>query len=279
MKATKECYTCLQRLIYQAAQLATGDEQLQAKAVREALRILEQGFSCDQVSIVIATELHRAIREITGNDDPYREMKEREIAVAQELCDGISAENFGDFRDCLKLAAKANAIDFFRPLDTMKKDMKKPLCFAIDHSEQFEAKLKVANKVLYLADNAGEALLDLPLITLMGKSVQVTYVVKASPVQNDITLEELRRAGIEGQFSRVITTGTATPGIVFSQASHEFKQEFQSADLIFAKGMGYWESLSELPARGRVFYCLMAKCQPVADSLRVPLNSYVALLR
>lgn len=279
MKATKECYTCLQRLIYQAAQLATGDEQLQAKAVREALRILEQGFSCDQVSIVIATELHRAIREITGNDDPYREMKEREIAVAQELCDGISAENFGDFRDCLKLAAKANAIDFFRPLDTMKKDMKKPLCFAIDHSEQFEAKLKVANKVLYLADNAGEALLDLPLITLMGKSVQVTYVVKASPVQNDITLEGLKRAGIEGQFSRVITTGTATPGIVFSQASHEFKQEFQSADLIFAKGMGYWESLSELPARGRVFYCLMAKCQPVADSLRVPLNSYVALLR
>lgn len=279
MKATKECYPCLQRLIYQAAQLATGDEQLQAKAVREALRILEQGFSCDQVSIVIATELHRAIREITGNDDPYREMKEREIAVAQELCDGISAENFGDFRDCLKLAAKANAIDFFRPLDTMKKDMKKPLCFAIDHSEQFEAKLKVANKVLYLADNAGEALLDLPLITLMGKSVQVTYVVKASPVQNDITLEGLKRAGIEGQFSRVITTGTATPGIVFSQASHEFKQEFQSADLIFAKGMGYWESLSELPARGRVFYCLMAKCQPVADSLRVPLNSYVALLR
>lgn len=279
MKATKKCYPCLQRLIYQAAQLATGDEQLQARAVREALRILEQRFSCDQVSIVIATELHRAIREITGNDDPYREMKEREIAVAQELCGGISAENFDDFRDCLELAAKANAIDFFRPLDTVKKDMKKPLRFAIDHSEQFKAKLKSANKVLYLADNAGEALLDLPLIILMEQSAQVTYVVKAGPVQNDITLEELRKAGIEGQFSRVITTGTATPGIVFSQASHEFKQEFQSADLIFAKGMGYWESLSELPARGRVFYCLMAKCQPVADSLRVPLNSYVALLR
>lgn len=279
MKATKECYPCLQRLIYQAAQLATGDEQLQARAVREALRILEQGFSCDQVSIIIATELHRMVREITGNDDPYREMKEREVVVAQELYGEISAENFSDFRDCLELAARANAIDFFRPLDTVKEDLKKPLRFAIDHSKQFEAKLKAANKVLYLADNAGEALLDLPLITLMEQSAQVTYVVKASPVQNDITLEDLKRAGIEGQFSRVITTGTATPGIVFSQASHEFKQEFQSADLIFAKGMGYWESLSELPARGRVFYCLMAKCQPVADSLKVPLNSYVALLR
>jgi len=279
MKATKECYSCLQRLVHQAAQLATADERLQSEATREGLRILEKWFSCDEVSIVVATELHRVIRGITGNADPYRQMKDSEIAVAQELYREISAENFSHFRDCLELAAKANAIDFFRPLDTVKQDMKKPLSFAIDHSEQFEAKLRTANNILYLADNAGEALLDLPLITLMGKSAQVTYVVKASPVQNDITSEDLRRAGIGDKFNRVITTGTATPGIDFSQASHEFKQEFQSADLVFAKGMGYWESLTEFPAQGRVFYCLMTKCQPVADSLKVPLNSYAALLR
>lgn len=279
MKATRDCYPCLQRLIYQAAQLATADKELQARAAREGLKVLEKNFSCDEVSIVVATELHRVIREITGNDDPYREMKEREIAVARELYGEIDAEYFSHFRNCLELAAKANAIDFFRPLDTVKKDLKRPLRFAIDRSEQFEAKLRAANKVLYLADNTGEALLDLPLITLMGQSAQVTYVVKASPVQNDITLEELRRAGIANKLGRVITTGTATPGIVFSQASHEFKHEFQSADLVFAKGMGYWESLSELPAQGKVFYCLMAKCKPVADSLKVPLNSYVALLR
>ena len=279
MKATRDCYPCLQRLICQAAQLATADKELQARAVREGLKVLEKNFSCDEVSIVVATELHRVIREITGNDDPYREMKEREIAVARELYGEIDAEYFDHFRNCLELAAKANAIDFFRPLDTVKRDIKRPLRFAIDHSEQFEAKLRAANKVLYLADNTGEALLDLPLITLIGQSAQVTYVVKASPVQNDITLEELRRAGIANKLGRVITTGTATPGIVFSQASHEFKHEFQSADLVFAKGMGYWESLSELPAQGKVFYCLMAKCKPVADSLRVPLNSYVALLR
>jgi hypothetical protein len=278
MKTTIDCYPCLQRLVYQAAQLATADKELQARAVREGLKVLEKNFSCDGVSIVVAAELHRVIKEITGNNDPYREMKERETIVAKELYREISAENFDDFSNCLELAARANAIDFFRPLDTVKEDLKKPLRFTIDHSEQFEAKLRAANRVLYLADNAGEALLDLPLITLMGQSTQVTYVVKASPVQNDITLEDLRRAGMEDKLGRVITTGTATPGIVFSQASREFKQEFQSADLVFAKGMGYWESLSELPAQGRVFYCLMAKCKPVADSLGVPLNSYVALL-
>ncbi|UCD54144.1 MAG: DUF89 family protein [Dehalococcoidia bacterium] len=279
MKTSQECYPCLQRLIHQAAQLATADEGLKAKAVQEGLRTLEQNFSCDEISLVIATELHRVIREVTQNDDPYREMKEKETMVAKELFGEIDAEHCTDFRNCLKLATKANAIDFFRPLDAVIKDLKQPLQFAIDDSEQFRAKLREANKVLYLADNTGEALLDLPLIRLMEQSAEVTYVVKASPVQDDVTLEDLRRAGIEDQFGRVITTGTATPGIVFSQASNEFKHEFQDADLVFAKGMGYYESLSELPPQGRVFYCLMAKCKPVADSLKVSLNSYVALLR
>ena len=45
------------------------------------------------------------------------------------------------------------------------------------------------------------------------------------------------------------------------------------------KGMGNYETLSELPIRGKIAYCLMAKCQPIADSLRVPLNSYVAMLQ
>ena len=113
----------------------------------------------------------------------------------------------------------------------------------------------------------------------MRQLAQVIYVVKAFPVQNDVTLEEIRRAGLEAEIGEVITTGTATPGIDFSLASAEFKHEFEAADLIFAKGMGYYESLSELPAQGRVLHCLKAKCKPVADSLGVPLNSYVAMLR
>jgi len=74
-------------------------------------------------------------------------------------------------------------------------------------------------------------------------------------------------------------TGTISPGIVFSLASDELKTEFQSADLIPAKGMGHYESLSELSGQGKFFYCLMAKCKSVACSLGVPVNSYVAMLQ
>jgi len=43
--------------------------------------------------------------------------------------------------------------------------------------------------------------------------------------------------------------------------------------------MGHYEALSELPPEGRFFYCLKAKCKPVASSLGVPINSYVAMLQ
>jgi len=278
MKASDYCYECLQKLAYQAAELAANDEQAKARAIEESLKILHDDFSLDCVSIVVATKLHDAIKKITGNPDPYRQMKDKEIAVARELSKQAKVEP-NSFRDCLKFAALGNTIDFFRPLDVIRQDMKEPMNFVIDDSERFEAKFKQARRVLYLADNAGEAFFDLPLITWMRQLASVAYVVKSAPVQDDITVEDIRRAGLEAELGEILTTGTATPGIDFSQTSAEFNHQFNSADLIFAKGMGYYESLSELPAEDKVFYCLRAKCQPVADALKVPLNSYVAMLR
>ncbi len=279
MKLALECYDCLRRLIYQAADLATDNTLLRQKATEEAVRVLDSEFSCNEISIVIATKIHKVIREITHNPDPYWMMKEKEIAIARELYPEMRLRYKDNFRDCLKLAAAGNVIDFFRESSIIKEDMKKPVNFVIDDSERFEAKLKSASKALYLADNVGEIYFDLPLVKWMKQFANVIYVVKPSPVQDDATLEDVRKAGLEGEFGAVITTGTASPGIVFNLASTQFKQEFESADLIFAKGMGHYEALSELPERGKFFYCLMAKCKPVADSLGVPINSYVAMLQ
>ena len=278
MKLAPECYDCLKRLIAQAADLATRDDSLQRKAIEKAMKLLEGEFSYDQISIVLATKIHDVIKEVTGNADPYTAMKEKEVAIAREVYPEMVSRYQGDLKDYVKLAAVANAIDFFKQPSEVKEDMRKPLNFAIDDGRYLEAKLRNGGKVLYLADNAGEIYFDLPLLNQMGRFADVTYVVKPSPVQNDVTIEDIRNAGLEAEFGRVITTGVASPGIVFDLASGEFKREFESADLIFAKGMGYYEALSELPRQGRFFYCLMAKCKPVARSLGVPINSYVAML-
>ena len=279
MKLALECYDCLRRLIRQATNLATDNALLKQKAIDEATKVLNNEFSYDEISIVIATKFHKVIKEITHNPDPYRVMKEKEIAMARELYPEARLHYKDNFRDYLKLAVAANAIDFFREPSIIKEDMKKLVNFVVDDSEQFEARLKKASKVLYLADNVGEIYFDLPLVKKMRQFADVIYVVKPSPVQNDATLEDIRKAGLESEFGKVITTGVASPGIVFTSASAQFKQEFESADLIFAKGMGHYEALSELSSEGKFFYCLMAKCRPVACSLGVPMNSYVAMLQ
>jgi uncharacterized protein with ATP-grasp and redox domains len=278
MKTTQYCYDCLRKLACQAAELGANNEQVKARAIEESLKILHDSFSLDCVSIVIATKMHNLIKEITGNPDPYLLMKDSEIELGRELSQQIRVEP-GNFRSCLKYAALGNAIDFFRPLEVVMNDMKEPVNFVIDDAQRFDAELKSASRLLYLADNAGEVFFDLPLLRWFRKRASVVYVVKSAPVQNDITPDDIRRSGLNEELGEILTTGTATPGIDFSLASPEFNFEFESADLIFSKGMGYYESLSELPAEGRVFYCLRAKCQPVADSLNVPLNSYVAMLR
>jgi uncharacterized protein with ATP-grasp and redox domains len=285
MKLAPGCYECLRRLIRQAAELATDDVSMRQRAISRAMRTLDDEFSYRQTSLGIAARIHMIVREVTHNPDPYRGMKEREMALARELYAELSSRakrsnpRRDELRGCLQLAAAANALDFFNDLGSIKDDMRKPVRFVLDDSEQLEAKLKHASTVLYLADNAGELYFDLPLVKLMKRFAQVTYVVKPSPVQNDLTLDDVRTSGSQSDFGRVTSTGVASPGVVFSLASAQFKREFESADLIFAKGMGHYEALSELSPEGRFFYCLRAKCQPVADSLGVPINSYVLKLQ
>jgi uncharacterized protein with ATP-grasp and redox domains len=272
-------------LIHQAAELATDDVSLKQRAIRDAMKILDDEFPSSRLSLGIAAKIHKIVREVTHNHDPYRTMKEREMTLARELYPELSLRakrsnlHEDELRGRLQLAAAANALDFFKDPGSSKDDIRKPVSFVIDDSERLEAKLRNVSKVLYLADNAGELCFDLPLVKWMRQFAQVIYVVKPSPVQNDLTLKDVKRSGLEAEFGRVMSTGVASPGIVFPLASAQFKRQFESADFVFAKGMGHYEALSEFPPEGRFFYCLKAKCQPVADSLGVPVNSYVAMLQ
>ena len=79
MKAASDCYQCLHRLVHQAAELATCDTQLRTEAIDKGLQIVERNFSYDVTTITMATENHKAVKEITGNPDPYQGMKDEEI--------------------------------------------------------------------------------------------------------------------------------------------------------------------------------------------------------
>ncbi|MDH5364158.1 MAG: nucleotidyl transferase AbiEii/AbiGii toxin family protein [Dehalococcoidia bacterium] len=99
--------------------------------------------------------------------------------------------------------------------------MRRSISFTIDDSQRFEAKLRNASKVLYLADNVGEVYFDLPLVKKMRQFADVIYVVKPLPVQNDATLEDISHAGLESDFGKVITTGVASPGMIYIDLSFD----------------------------------------------------------
>ncbi len=279
MKATEECYGCLARLLHQAADLATDKPRLRATVKRKGLKLLDREFSTNKTSIAVATLLHRLVRSLTGNDDPYFGIKQAELDIAADVQRALGDHPAGDLRSCLVLAVRGNNIDFFNDPNEVVNEMTGSVRFAIDDVPAFQKKLKAAKGILYLADNAGEVPFDMPLVHLLGADATVTYVVKKSPVQDDVTLADLEMFGLKIGLPSVISTGTDTPGVDMDMASSEFKVEFQRADIVLAKGMGYWETLSELAAQGKVLHLLKAKCQPVANSLGVPLNSYVASLR
>jgi len=263
----------------QACVLATGDAALRKEARQAAEQILNRELKPGVVSIQVATPMHDVIKQVTANPDPYRSTKDIEIEEARKLFELVKSSYDEGFVSYLRLAALGNAIDFFRPIEEVKSEIKEiKLSFAIDDSGLLESKVKKAKFILYLADNAGEVFFDMPLLNLMRRYARTIYVVKERPVQNDITIADIKKAGMQTAAGEVMTTGAATPGILFELASEEFKQAFEKADFIFAKGMGYYETLEELPAQGRIFFCLKAKCAPVARSLQVPPGSYIAKL-
>lgn len=281
MKIQKECYYCLKRLIDQTVNLATQDRARRSLAKTSAINILNQEFSDSAIPAQIATKFHRVIIDTTHNVDPYLKMKRGAMNMAKRIFKEVAPTYGEDFKSLLKLSVLGNAIDFFRKLEEVEADIKGEVNFAVDDEEKLK-KLLEGNDgtILFLADNAGEQYFDLPLVRRLEKqNFEVIYVVKKDPVQNDLTMEDLRLSGTLGQFKRVSITGTATVGLDLNKTPKEFIKALEEARVIIAKGMGYYETLSTLSHKGNLLHLLMAKCRPVAESIGVPVNSYIAWLR
>lgn len=276
MRTSEECYACLESLIRKNAEQAETSEDRRRAALEAGLSVLKREFPHGRIPAQIAGEAQRVVREVTGDPDPFRAVKEREMKLASEMFQEVRRRFGDDLLSLIKLAALGNAVDFFKDTEEVAADMQAPVEFALDATGEFAERAAKARRILYLADNASECYFDLPLVQELERRAVVYYCVKSSPVQNDLTVRELEQAGFTRIMKNIITTGTNTPGLDLELASEEFCGIFRGVDLVLAKGMGYYETLPEIKERGAVFHVLMAKCAPVARSLGVPRHSYVA---
>lgn len=131
--------------------------------------------------------------------------------------------------------------------------------------------LNEAQRILYLADNAGEIAFDRLLIEQIGPA-RVTVAVRGGPVINDATITDARAVGLH-EIVEIIENGSDAPGTLLDDCSQEFKWRFAEADLILAKGQGNFEALSDEPHN--IFFLLKAKCAVIAAHAGVPLGTHV----
>ena len=271
MRIFLDCIPCFVRQALDSARLVTNDEQIHEKVVREVLR-LAADLDMSQSPPVIGQQIHRLIRELVVNDDPYYELKQRFNRMAKRMCIELSerlkaSEN--PLETAVRLAIAGNIIDLGVKTSIAESEIEGIINdsltadFDSQQVEEFRNAVNQAEKILYLADNAGEIVFDRLLIEQLPYE-KITVVVKGKPVINDATLEDAEFAGLT-EMTEVIDNGSDGPGTILETCSQAFRNRFEDADLIIAKGQGNYETLSE--ADKNIFFILKAKCPVIARDL------------
>jgi len=271
MKIFLDCIPCFVRQGLDSARLVSDDEQVHERVLRELLR-LAANLDMSDSPPAIGQKIHRLIREILGQDDPYRDIKARFNKLAIEMYPELEerVRNSDDpFETAVRLAIAGNIIDFGVATALKESDVHKTIEQSLSGDldagviEEFRTAITKAKKILYLADNAGEIIFDRLLIEQLPRE-KVTVVVKASPVINDATMEDAELAGLN-DIVEVIDNGSDGPGTILKTCSQSFVARFEDTDLIISKGQGNYETLSDLDKN--IFFILKVKCAVIAKNL------------
>jgi len=279
MKTSLACIPCFVRQALDSARMVTEDETVHERVLREVLRATgEVDLRCSPPQM--GQWIHRLIRKATGDPDPYLEVKRQFNRLALELYPQLEAKVIASddpLAAAVRLAIAGNIIDFgvtsdlreSHVTDTIAQALEEPLNGDI---EALREAIDQAERILFLADNAGEIVLDRLLIEQLPRE-KVTVVVKGSPVINDATMDDARVAGLCDRVA-VIDNGSDAPGTILSECSEAFARHWEAADLVLAKGQGNYETLSEVDKN--IFFLLKAKCPVIAEDLGCTVGSLVA---
>ena len=291
MKVEPECESCLLSRAQIQTYQATTNPALRFRCLAEIVKLLSREFKPTSVAAEIGTRRDRIIRKLTSNDDPYKYNKKLANQKALKLLpqakkfvkSGYNQQEH--FKKACLCAIVGNIMEFDIPghkftLNNMAKvlhEASKDL--AIDDIDKAYALAKKANSVLYLADNAGEIVFDTLLVEqLKNMGLKVIYVVKGGPVINDATMEDVEISNMDKLADEVITTGCDAVGLQKKEVSAEFLKVYNDAELVFAKGMGYAETLTEYKLTKPHLLMFRTKCVPVANYFCVPRDKNVAKL-
>ncbi|WP_074798453.1 damage-control phosphatase ARMT1 family protein [Methanobrevibacter olleyae] len=282
MKVYYECGACFLRQAKEAIELATDDEELKFKLIKDILSFVGENFSKELSSNATGTRIHQYIKKETGCFDPYINEKKQGNEIALSLMPKVREilKEDDSLETYVKIAIVGNILDFGAfDLGTdieslIFEGLEKELI--INKIDEFEEALKKYDKVLYLVDNTGEIVFDkLLLEKIKDYGVDITVAVKENPILNDACMEEALEAGLD-EVANLITTGSDSVGVVESMISDDFKEYLKNSPFIISKGMGNYEGLTEMNLEGQdVFVLFCTKCNAISKDLGVKEGSHI----
>jgi hypothetical protein len=268
MKTSIDCIPCLVRQTLEATRFVSAYPSVHEEVIREVLRSLS-GLDFNQSPPVVGQWIHRRLRELTGNPDPYKQAKERFNRLALELLPELKIKvlNSPDrLKTSVHIAITGNVIDLGATSGLTENEVRHSVGQTLSETfhgniESLRNAIHRASSILYLADNAGEIFFDRLLIEELPLNL-VTLAVRGAPVINDATMADAYAAGLH-EIVKVIDNGSDAPGTILSDCSPEFQGCFKNADLIIAKGQGNYETLN---TEGKnIFFLFRVKCAVVAS--------------
>ena len=261
-----------------AARQLSADMAFHERILRDVLRWTSE-MDLNQSPPVLGQRIHRHLRELTGNDDPYRQAKEDQNRLALELLpklEAMVASAADPLETAIRLAMAGNVIDLgansaitaSHVYRSVQQALSAPFAGETDALRQA---LSTAQSILYIADNAGEVVFDRLLIEQLSPP-RVTLAVRGAPVINDATLADARATGLDALVV-VIDNGSDAPGTVLDDCGEAFLRYYREADLIIAKGQGNFETLSNAP--DNIFFLFQAKCPVIAAHVGQPVGTHI----
>ncbi len=269
MKTYLDCLPCFLNQALRAGRMVTHDE-MKLKKILDEVAMMVKDIPLENTPPETGDIIYQKVREISNESNPYQIIKQKNIKEALSLYPSLKeiVRKSNDSLLCaIRFAIAGNVIDLgVNKKFNINKEINEILRkrFAIFDYKKFKELLAHSEEILYIGDNAGEAVFDRILIEEMKRPV--TYVVRGVPVINDVTYGDAVKAGID-KVATIVSSETSAPGLILKTCSTEFIRIFEKARFIISKGQGNYEGLSN--EKYPIFFLLKAKCWIIANDLGV----------
>ncbi len=281
MKTKTDCIPCVFKQSLATIRHITRDDQIIERVMRKIAGAYSKK-SLQTTPAYYSQTAYDIISKETGVEDPFLDEKKKfnELVISMIPDCYVELEKSNDtLTTGAHLAVAGNIIDLGigGELDihgTLSSALKIP--FAINHIERLREDLAKYSSLFYIGDNAGEIVFDRLFIEILKKlypHLNIVFSVKSKPIINDATMDDALAVGMT-EVCKVIETGGNYIGAPLDKVGKIFLKEYNSAEIIIAKGHGNFETLNEETEKN-IYFILKAKCEMVANELGVSIGDSV----